>query len=481
MSASERLQLDETTNHKTDLRLLIALSVPMVINNTSRTVMSFVDFAMVSRLGTDAQAALAPATIVLFCLISFGFGVMGCVNTFASQALGRDEPSECSAYLWQGVFWSILFGCAALVFLPLVPQVYGLFGHAPEVQRLEIIYTRIGLFSLAPSIATAAFSNFFNGIHRPGVTMASSIAANLFNVVGDYALIYGKFGFSAMGVAGAAWATVLSTIFQTLFLLGAALMPRFARTFHTVHTMRWDTRRAFNLLRLGLPAGGQAVLELIAWVLFLNVLIGRFGTRELAATNIAWKYMELSWMPAFGIGMAISAIVGKAIGQGDLDAARRRTRLGRNVVIGYMGLMSLVFLVFRHPLIGLLNHDAAIIDLGAKVLICAALFQVFDGLTITYLSALRGAGDILVPAVLFTVLGWGIVIFGGYAVAIGLPGLGSLGPWIAATVYITLMGLIMALRWRAGRWTKIDIFRYPEQQGSPAVTAPTPAPPIAAE
>jgi MATE family multidrug resistance protein len=441
-----------------DMRALIALSIPIVITNISRTGMSFVDFLMVSRLGTEAQAAIVPATVLLWSLIGFGLGVNTCVNTFASQALGRNKLEEASLYAWQGVWLSVLFGGIGTLLYPVIPAIFRGFGHPAGVIHQEVAYTQAALFSLGPSVAVVAASSFFTGIHRPRVAMFSMIIANLFNVVGDYVLIFGKWGFPQLGIAGAAWATVAATVLQTAVLLGFMVAPHFAREFHTLQAMRWNTDRAVNLLRYGAPSGVQWMMDILMWAFFLNWLVGRFGTVELAATNVVWKFSEIGWMPAVGIASAASVLVGKSIGKKDFDAAVRQSRVGLITVVGYMCTLSSLFLIFRTQLIGLISDDPDVVALGALVFIPLAIFQMFDSVTITYINILRGAGDILVPAVLVVGLGWIILLGGGRIMVEIRPEWGSIGPWILGVLFIMLLSSALTLRWRSGRWREIDIF-----------------------
>ncbi len=464
-----------------DLRAVLAMSAPIVVATISRTVMSFVDFVMVSRLGTEAQAAVGTASIVLFVAIGAGIGVMACVNTFASQALGRGRLDECSSYAWQAVFISLLFGGAMVILWPATPALYSFIAHKPGVRELEIQYTQIGLVSIAPSVMAVGLANFFNGIHRPRVTMISAIGANLFNVVADYGLIFGEFGLPAMGVAGAALATVLATLLRSGWLLAVMLLPPYGRRFASARTARWSSTKVRNLLRIGLPSGAQFAADVLAWTAFVSWLIGRFGTNDLAATTIVFKFTELSFMPTVGVGIALTALVGKAVGQGRPTVAIRRTNVAWMSTTIYMGAMAILFVAFRERLIALFNAEPAVIGTGATLLIYAAIFQIFDAMCITHNSALRGAGDTRWPAVILISYAWLLLVGLGYLLARFAPQLGSSGPWIACTIYIILLGVTLRFRWARGTWRRIDIFREKPEGAAFEATGATPAAEAAGE
>ncbi len=453
-----------------DLAALLKIAVPSMMATVAGTVMSFVDFAFVSQLGSEAQAAVGNGSVLVWTLFGLGMGMGTAVSTFAAQALGQGKVREGAGYMWQGVYLAVVFAALSVALIPLVPWFWGLLGHPETVLHLETTYTRILLLASGPLVVAVAFSNYFNGIHRPMVVMISMIAANVLNVVADYCLIFGNWGFPAMGVAGAGWATVIAMSARCIWLLVALARPRFRREFQPFADWRYSASRMWSLLKVGTPVGLQWVADFGSWALFATWLIGRFGTADLAATHIVWKMLELSWMPAIGIGVGINAVVGKAIGQGDQELARRRARLGVAISIGYMGLMGAVFAIFRYPLIGWFTDDPAVFGLGVNLMLLAAAFQVFDAMSIAYGSALRGAGDTKWPAAALIVYCYGIMIAGGWALVVLMPGWGSYGPWLMSTIYAILLGFKLRGRWVRGDWKRIDIFAATAQQQA-AVTA----------
>jgi len=429
-----------------------------MVATVADTVMSFVDFAFVSCLGSESQAAVGNASVLVWTLFGMGTGVVTAISTFASQALGQGKPQEGAAYMWQAVYLSLGFGLLGLVLIPMVPSVYAALGHPAGVAALEVPFTKIMLLAAFPAVAAAAVSNYFNGIHRPVVTMMSMIVANLFHVVLAYAMIFGRFGLPAMGAPGAAWSTVISLSLRTGWLLLAMSKRDFRREFKPFASWRYAGSRMWGLLKIGTPVGLQWVADIGTWALFSNWLISQFGTVHIAATQIVWKLLELSWMPAIGIGVGVNAAVGKAVGEADHESARRRARLGTLLCVGYMGVMGTVFAVFRYPLVGLLTTDRDVLALGANLMLLAAAFQIFDAMSISYGSALRGAGDTKWPAIVLAAYCYGIVIAGGWMLTVAWPGLGSYGPWMMCAIYAILLSLTMRYRWTHGDWKKIDIF-----------------------
>ncbi len=469
MSNNDKAELmfQERQRRRAEVRNVIAMSVPTVITMSSRAVMDIVDYLMISRLPLDeAQAAILPSQIVMWSYIIFGVGIVSMINTFASQALGRRQYRDCSAYAWQAAYIAVVFGLIALALRPDLPGLIAVIGHDPQVQALELAYTRVALLTVAPTITAYGFGWFFIGIHRPWVTMWTAIEANVVNIVVSFVLIFGHLGFEPMGIAGAAWGTLAAVSYRTLRLGLALVAPSMHREYGSRTTWAPSWKCMKGLLRVGLPCSLQWLCDVVVWAVFVNVLIGaRFGTIHLIATNTAWQYMRIAFLPTLGVGQALTAMVGKSIGAGNPERAVRETRIATFITLGYMGSLSLIYWLNGPGLIRLFNTDPRVVEIGATIMICAAVFQLFDGIAITYNSALRGAGDTFVPSVFFIVSTWVIIVGCGWLIATHYPQLGSLGPWLAASSLIVITGVFLWWRWRSRAWMRINLFKTASEDG----------------
>jgi MATE family multidrug resistance protein len=217
-------------------------------------------------------------------------------------------------------------------------------------------------------------------------------------------------------------------------------------------------------------------LDVVAWAIFLSWLVGRFGTVHIGASQFVWQYLHVSFMPAVGVSIAITAVVGRAIGEGRLDLAARRMRVGLICCCGYMGTMGLIFLTLGRPLVSLFTHDPAVIHVGGHMMICAGIYQVFDGMCIAYNGGLRGAGDNRWPAIVMAVLCWSLVVGAGWLAVRFWPQGQSLGPWITSTVYIIALAIALAYRWHTGRWRQMDLFTRSQPLQPPVALAARPGP-----
>jgi MATE family multidrug resistance protein len=270
--------------------------------------------------------------------------------------------------------------------------------------------------------------------------------------------VFGIGPFPEMGIAGAAIATLLATIVQMvisihLFVIDKSYWPADGDVVLCI-----DFHKFVRILRFGVPVGFSWILDILAWAIFTNLLVGQFGTAQLAASNICLQFLHLSFMPAMGIGQALAAEVGRAIGQQDFVRAYSVTDTAIGLCMIWMGFCGLVMMMFGGVLVGWMDSSIAVREAGVNIMRLAALFQLFDALAITCSHALRAAGDTLFPTYISLVGNWGVFIGGGYLMTRYFPEIGSTGPWIMATAMIICVGIVFRIRFARGSWEKINIF-----------------------
>ncbi len=466
---------DRDVRKRSEVRAVIAMSIPVVITNSARALMDVADYILVTWMhDPNPQAGILSAQLIVWTYMVIPMGIVAVVNTFASQALGRKQNRECSAYAWQVFYLSAVFGALGFALRPFLPAIVAAIGHAPEVQVAELAYADIAILGTAPTVLSMGLGWFFVGIHRPWTATWTVIESNIVNVVVAYVLMFGAFGIAPMGIAGAAWGTVVAVTYRSVRLAWAMLRPKISEEFDCRQTWRFSWRHQVDLWRVGTPVGLQWVCDVGVWAIFVTMLVGnKFGTASLVATNTAWQYMRVAFLPAIGVGQGLQALVGKSIGAGDPSRAIRETRLAVRLTLVYMGTLSLVYALQGGRLVGWFSDDPEVIALGAKIMICTAVFQLFDGVAITYNSALRGAGDTFVPSIFFIVANWLVIIGGGWVMVKLVPEWGCLGPWMAGATLIVLAGVFLWWRWRAGAWRAIHLLD--SERVASATLEPTPA------
>jgi MATE family multidrug resistance protein len=228
-----------------------------------------------------------------------------------------------------------------------------------------------------------------------------------------------------------------------------------------------------QLVTIGVPGGFQTVAEVIAWFLFCVWVMNRFGQSAVTANNYMMQYMKVSFMPAFGLSAAVTALVGRYMGMNRLDLARQRAHLGFKITASYMLCCGAFFFLGRNLLISLFSDDPDVIRVGGILLTFAAIYQLFDGLYIIYIGALRGVGDTFWPATVTSVLCWTIVVGGGASVGRLAPQWGPTGPWIFASAYGLILGLYLLIRFSRGEWKAVE--SKPDVPGASPLPAPAAA------
>jgi multidrug resistance protein, MATE family len=455
---------------------VLRLSWPAGLSMLNGTVMMFVDGMMVARVGPEALAAQFVGGICSFIPVGFALGLLGLVNTYVSQNLGAGRLDRCGPYARAGIALAVIY--TLLVQLLHIPAgwAFGLFGHEPLVYQYELLYFRYMLAGMGLMLIGRVLDQVFFAIDRPLVVLAASFAGNGVNVVANYALIFGKWHLPALGLEGAAIGTLLGAATMMVVLLAIFL----ARTMNARYaTRRWRDVHAGQIrqiFRVGWPAGVQFASDVFSWSMLTAGLVGMFGTVHLAANTAVLRYVSLSFMPAAGMGVATTALVGRYIGAGRDDLARRRAHVALVISIIWMGLCGIIFILFAEELLSFyVRFEPAagqeqahatlqqIVAIGKRLLLVAALFQLFDAMQITYTSALRGAGDTLWPMILTIGLSWTVQLGSAVALITFAPQLESLGPWLAGCVFLAVLGVLLAWRFESGKWRTIDLLAQPAE------------------
>ena len=428
---------------------VLKISAPASMSGLNRVITQFVDGKMVAFLGSATVAGQGMGGLMAFMLESFARGALGVVNTYVSQNLGAGRFRRCAQYTWAGILLVLLFSAVLCPLAIIAPAIFSLIGHEANVQAAEVTYFRYMILCVPLTLSIRVIQGFFYGVHKPGIVYVVSVLASLLNIAGNWILIFGHFGAPALGLHGAAIASVASWAVQLIVLVVVFLSGRYHRKYGTrmARTASWGQCR--QLLRIGLPSGGHTFMDIATWTYFLQVLVGHFGTQHLAAMSHAMRYMRISFIPMVGMGIAATVMVGKDIGNRMHDAARRHAYSAVIVAIAYMSLCAIVFTVFRKQMIGFFVADgkyspeeaAELIRIGSRMLIFMAVFQTADGINSVFAGALRGAGDTRWPMWAIGIVTMGILVGGGSVLTWHCPWLKDMGPFVAAAATYIVSGV----------------------------------------
>lgn len=446
-------------------REVLVIAVPLILSTGAWSVQSFVDRMFLSWYSTEAIAAAMPAGILSLAIMSLFMGTASYVGTFVAQYYGAGMYHRIGPAIWQGIYVSVLGGIVMICLIPLAGPIFAFVGHDAPVQRYEVEYFQIMCFGGGPQVAASALSGFYAGRGRPWPVMWVNCAATALNLILDYALIFGRWGFPEMGIKGAGLATVLSSVLS--FAIYMALISKSGKnmTYHTLKGWRPEKELFSRLMRFGLPSGIQFFLDIGGFTAFL-LLVGRLGTASLAATNIAFNINMLAFMPMLGLGIAISVLVGQYLGRDMPDLAQKSTYSGFHMASAYMICLAAAYFlipdIFVAPFAAKSESEgfAEIYGLSVVLLRFVAVYSLFDAMNIVFASAIKGAGDTRFVMFMMVALSGAVLVIPTY-VAVVILGYGLMTAWFFATAYIIMLGFSFYFRFLNGKWKGMRVIESP--------------------
>lgn len=452
MATTERTREQLVQGHLN--KELIILATPMVISNLAYTLIGVVDTLFLGRVSAVALGAGGLANLI-FVTISLLFrGVVNGTTTFVSRSYGAEEYAEAGRHLLNFLALAVILSPMVLVLNPLYNLYFALLRPDPEVAKQAMVYLTIRNFSLPPNLIYTAFIGFLIGIGNTRLPALLSWTAVLVNIVANYVLIFGKFGFPALGIAGAAYATVLAIVVQMVFAV--VIVLKVYRTQYHLVGWSWPSwEQVKRMARVGLPIGLADSVDVGAFTTFMG-LISRLGPAELAASQIVNQVSSVAFMPGGALGVSTGSLVGRYLGAKEPSLAERVGYIGVRLGVGFMGLMGILFWFFPQQIAGFFTPDPELARVSVLPMRLMAIFQIFDAMNMVFRGALNGAGDTRFGMV-FTLIGaWGLFIPGVYLLTFTL-GFGLVGAWVGALFYIISLGVTFALRFRSGRWKHMEI------------------------
>jgi multidrug resistance protein, MATE family len=441
-------------------RDVLRMAVPLVVSTATWTVMNFMDRMFLLWYSEESMAAALPSGMVHFVMVCFPLGVASYVNTFVAQYHGAGHPKRIGPAVWQGARIGLFCMPLFLAMIPVAPWIFRLAGHERGFAALETLFFQVCTFGAGAEIIAASFSSFFTGLGRNRVVMVVDCLAAILNGLLDYGLIFGRFGLPRLGIEGAAWATVTALWFRVVVYAGLMMLPRYRRPYHLWSGRRLNVPLLRRLWRFGAPSGLQLLVEVTGFTLFL-LLVGNLGKDAMAATTLAFNVNTLAFVPMFGLGIALSTMVGQQLGRHNDGLAARATWTALWMAMVYMGAMALVYVLLPDVLLaghaaGTLPKDFAPLRALVVVLLrFVAVYCLFDALNMVFSAALKGAGDtrfIMITSLVMTPMpllaAWAGIHYARWDL---------LWCWVVITVWICTLGLIYCCRFLQGRWRSMRV------------------------
>jgi putative MATE family efflux protein len=457
-------------------RQILVLGIPVIVSNLSRTVMNMADVAMVGHLGREALAATGMGSMLVWIFLTMAIGLRTATQTVSSRRLGQKKFQQCGTAMHNGHILAVgIMAPITLLGFWFSDRFVPFFINDPVVTPLCISYTSIAFISIFFSSVGFVFQGFFTGVERTRVHMKVSVSANLLNVYLNAGLIYGSSGlheilskfnlswldwlwgwmeFPAMGVEGAALATLIASgwlmLHYVFYLFGSEFRKKFGVFRFTV-----DSAMMVRQLQLALPQGIQEVIVTAGYAMFFKIA-GLISITALAATEVVFTILQASFMPGIGIGQACATMVGKYLGEGKPDRAEESIVEAVRLSLWFMGSVGLIFLAIPHLILTVFTEDTGVVSHGTMALRLAGLIQFVDAIGLTLWFALSGAGNTTFPAVLETVVVWGFLLPVSYLTGVVL-GYGFLGPWVAFGIEVIVFAGVMTWKISQGDWKKIVV------------------------
>ncbi|MBK7629490.1 MAG: MATE family efflux transporter [Ignavibacteriales bacterium] len=430
---------------KTEISKTIKLAYPVIIGQLGIIMMGVVDSMMVGRLGSVPLAAASLGNSLIFLILIIGIGSSIVVSPLVAILVGGKRFSECGIYFRQSLLVNIILSLLMVGIILISVNYIKYLNQPPEVIESTIIYMTIVGFSAIPLMLFQTYKQFIEGLSIMKPAMIISLLANIINAFANWILIFGKFGFPQLGLAGAAWATFLSRVFMVIVIMIYVMRnKKFKQYDVTFHFRGINIPVMKKLLSLGLPSGFQYFFEVGAFT-FAVIMIGWIGSNELAAHQIAINLASISFMAVLGISQAASIRVGNAMGEQNIPNVRKAgfTAIGLGAAI--MSIAGLTFILLNKFLPTLYIDDKAVISIASRLIIIAALFQLSDGTQAVGIGVLRGLTDVKGPTIITFVAYWIISLPIAYLLAFKF-NLGVDGVWIGLLIGLTVSAILLTMR-----------------------------------
>lgn len=423
----------------------LTLGLPLVGAQLAQVSMSFVDTVMAGNYHPDDLAAVAIGSSFFMPLFTVAVGILMALSPIIAQLFGGRQWHRIGIKVRQGLWLALMLSLPVMLLLNSLAPLMEQLGFSEEVIGITSGY----LFAVSwgiPAVFAFMVLRFFNealGATRPALFVA--LIGLIFNILGNYTLIYGHFGFPELGAVGTGWATTL--VFWVMFLV----MLAFTATRKTYRRFRLfrvpeppDRRHLFEILRIGTPVGISVGMETSMFAV-VALLMGTMGTHVVAAHQIAINIATVTFMIPLGLSMAITVRVGQLQGRGRADMVRFAGFTGIALCTLIMCIAALVMVTLPEAIVRIYTRDVEVASMAAGLLVMAAIFQVSDGLQVGGSGALRGLKDTRIPMFVNLAAYWVIGIPLGYLLGMIL-GWGPVGLWTGLIAGLSVAAVLHNIR-----------------------------------
>ncbi|MGF7140399.1 MATE family efflux transporter [Roseimarinus sediminis] len=426
---------------------LLKLAFPLVLTQAGQMIVHLVDNAMVGRVGTTELAAASFANSIFIMVMIFGIGIFIGITPLIGHASGSKNDTRVAGIMKNAMVLSMLVVSVLALLSWLATYLMPLLNQPDEVWQMAVPYYRVLTLSLIPFLFFMLFKQIGEGLGNTMLAMIATITSNILNIVLNYVLIFGKFGFPEMGLLGAGYATLISRISMPLLIFfGFKFSKDINHFFKLLPSVKTSLKEVRELIVIGLPIAGQMMVEVSIFAIGA-IMMGWMGDVPLAAHQVAMGLASFTFMIANGVAMASTIRVSHQLGRKDFKSMEKVALSAVHLVLAYMLLCGIAFMALRFQLPRLFTPDPAVITQAAVLLVMAAIFQLFDGLQVISLGILRGFADVKAPMYIAT---FSYIIIGipvSYLSAFTF-NMGPTGIWLGFVAGLATTAILLALRIR---------------------------------
>jgi MATE family multidrug resistance protein len=445
-------------------REVLAVALPLMVQTGFWSLMWFIDRMYLLWYSQDAVAAALPAGMFFWTMICFPQGIASFVNTFVAQYYGAGRHERIGAAVQHGVWFGWLMTPLFLLAVPLAPLLFHGGAVSSAVIHGEVVYFQTLSLGAGAVVISAAMSSFFTGRGQTKVVMCVDVVGSLVNIVLDWVLIFGKFGLPEMGIAGAGLATAIAN-WSVVLIYWRLLRRRKNRETYGFAAHRFDPQLIRRLIRFGVPGALPLLVEGLGFSLLIRE-VAAIGSTESAATALAFNVNAVAFVPLMGLSIAVSTLVGQRLGENRPELAERATWTAISLAFAYTTFFAVLYLGV--PRMFLLVHEtevdpvafAPVRELTVMLLRFVALYCFFDALQITFVGALKGAGDTRFILVAASAVSAAALLVGKTAAAFfdwQATGSALVGWWWVMTGWSCALGVIYLVRFQLGRWKSMRV------------------------
>lgn len=425
----------------------LRIAGPVVLSQLGSSITQLADNIMVGHLGTVELAAVSFANTIFIIGMLFSIGITMASTPLIGQAYVQGEHTKLTSYLQNSLLQVIL---TAIVISALLFALYPFMddmGQEPDVVKLAKPYYILLVISLFPFLIFCFFKQFLEGLGSTKHAMIITIICNIVNIVLNYFLIFGTYGFPKWGIIGAGVATLLSRVLMPImFLIIIRKKTDWWMFFNRFGKKVFSFKVLRELHSLGLPIAGQMVLEISAFA-FSAIMVGWLGAVPLASHQIAQNISTIAFMVVLGISTATTIRVSHQLGLRDFKALRMAASASIHLCLATNFILGLLILSFRYIIPMAFTEDAAVIELAAQLLLFAGLFQLSDGMQSVGIGILRGLTDVKRPVIYAFISYICINLPIGYIFAFVFK-MGAAGIWLGFVFGLGVAAILFHIRYR---------------------------------